>query len=58
MMIKKPDIPAAADSRRSLVTEYPLSEKDEQARCMERMRKLQSDALKLWRALKLKKKRK
>lgn len=37
-----------------LETEYPLSEKDEQARCIERMRQLQSKALKMWRSLKKK----
>ena len=55
-MGKKNDVPAAADNLRPLATQYPLCEKDEQANCMERMRKLQNEALRLWRALKKKRK--
>jgi len=39
-----------------LKTERPLVEKDEQAGCMERMRRLQREALSSWQALKKKKK--
>jgi len=35
-----------------LKTEYPLCEKDEQARVIELMKKMQKDVLRLWRALK------
>jgi hypothetical protein len=53
-MKKKGNTEQAAGSRHELKTEYPLSEKDEQAGCMERMRKLQKEALNVWRALKKK----
>jgi hypothetical protein len=55
-MVKKGHINSASYDRRPLETEIPLSEKDEQARCIERMRKMQSEALKLWRSLKDKRK--
>ncbi|WDF79054.1 hypothetical protein PQ469_03415 [Mucilaginibacter sp. KACC 22773] len=55
-MINRNNPGPSAGGRRPLETEIPLSEKDEQARCMERMRKLQSEALKLWHALKEKRK--
>jgi len=55
-MVEKHDMPVDAGSRHPLATEHPISEKDEQAYCIERMRKLQSEALKIWRALKKKQK--
>ncbi|MCQ6961620.1 hypothetical protein [Mucilaginibacter aquariorum] len=44
----------SAPGQHQLKTEFPLAEKDEQAHCMERMRRLQNEALKLWRSLKKK----
>ena len=39
-----------------LQTDYPLCEKDEQARCIESMRPAQEKAMKLWNELKKKRK--
>ncbi|MGZ3764627.1 MAG: hypothetical protein ACXVB0_19580 [Mucilaginibacter sp.] len=50
-MGKKGKIHSASSSGLPLETDFPLSEKDEQAHCMQRMRKLQSEALKLWNSL-------
>ncbi|MCC8426395.1 hypothetical protein [Mucilaginibacter sp. UR6-11] len=54
-MIKKSITEPSSVHKHQLETEFPLSEKDEQGRCMERMRELQNEALKLWRSLKKKK---
>jgi hypothetical protein len=51
-MIKRKHISKASNNLHRLKTEFPLSEKDEQANCMEHLRKLQNEALKLWRSLK------
>jgi hypothetical protein len=53
-MAKKSNMHSVPGARFLLKTDFPLCEKDEQAQCMERMRKLQKEALKLWRALKKK----
>lgn len=53
-MANKDNMHASANSKRPLETEYPLCEKDEQARGIEESKKLQKEALKLWRALKKK----
>lgn len=39
-----------------LKTDYPLCEKDEQARCIENMRLAQKKAMKIWNELKKKQK--
>ncbi|MCQ6958738.1 hypothetical protein [Mucilaginibacter aquariorum] len=52
----KDRINGMGNSERQLKTQRPLSEKDEQARRMERMRALQAEALKLWHTLIKKKK--
>ncbi len=54
MMLNKKIKRFSAGGSRQLETEYPLCEKDEQARGIEQLKKLQKEALKLWRALKKK----
>ncbi|RAV59602.1 hypothetical protein DIU36_05085 [Mucilaginibacter rubeus] len=54
IMAKKSNKPTTLTDAHLLKTDFPICEKDEQAQCMERMRKLQAEALKLWRALKKK----
>jgi len=51
-MVKRSNIDKGPGARPLLKTDFPLCEKDEQAQSMERMRKLQTEALKLWRSLK------
>jgi len=43
-----------ANRGKPLKTEYPLCEKDEQTRRIEEVRKLQAQALQIWRSLKKK----
>jgi hypothetical protein len=43
-----------ANPGKPLKTEYPLCEKDEQTRRIEEVRKLQAQALQIWRSLKKK----
>gem|GEM_PF-2480935 len=45
---------ASGDPGKPLRTDYPLCEKDEQALRLESVRKLQEQALQLWRSLKKK----
>jgi hypothetical protein len=53
-MFNRKNNSSSTKNRYSLATEYPLCEKDDQNLRMEHMRKLQKEALKLWRALKKK----
>ncbi|MCR8557803.1 hypothetical protein KXD93_09130 [Mucilaginibacter sp. BJC16-A38] len=55
-MLNRNNSSPSVGGRRPLETEYPLCEKDEQARGIEHMKKMQKEALKLWRALKKKSK--
>ncbi|QHS55338.1 hypothetical protein GWR56_07220 [Mucilaginibacter sp. 14171R-50] len=47
----KPGSKTNGNHGKPLKTEHPLSEKDEQARRLEGVKKLQAEALKLWHAL-------
>lgn len=53
-MLKRNKVNSSAGNKRLLETEYPLCEKDEQARTLEHIKQLQKEALKLWRAKKRK----
>lgn len=53
-MPKKKNIHVADASENSLKTEHPLCDKDQQMQGIDKILKMQKEALKLWRALKKK----